>query len=84
MPKETQTTVTPPGREFAIPVDLLKTFNNDIRTLPHVNPSNGYIIFDRKMLVSVLRGNDVEKRMEVAKHLEKLGNVGGALVIMQQ
>jgi len=82
MPEETTKTVTPSDQEFAIPIDLLKTFTNDIRTYPIVKPNYGYIMFDREMLVSILRGNDVEKRMEVAKQLEKLGNAGGELVIM--
>jgi len=79
----TPMTVTPSGREFCIPVGLLKTFKNDVRRLPEIPHNNGYIIFDREMLISVLRGDDVKMRMEVANQLEKMGKVGGELLIVQ-
>ena len=73
---------TPPAREFVIPVDLLKAFKNDVRTIPQILPSNGWILFDRAMLVSILRGNDVAARTEMAKQLEKYGEAGGELVMI--
>jgi hypothetical protein len=84
MTNETDKTVTPSGKEFTIPIDLLKTFHTDVRMFPVVKPTNGYIIFDREMLISVLRSNDAVKQKEVATQLEKLGKAGGSLVIMQQ
>jgi hypothetical protein len=75
--------VTPPAaaREFVIPVDLLKMFKNDVRTKPHILPTNGWIVFDRAMLISILRGNDAVARTEMAKQLEKSGEAGGELVM---
>ena len=72
------------AREFVIPADLLRSFKNDIRTLPHVLPTNGWIVFDRAMLVSILRGNDVAARLDMAKQIEKYGEAGGELVMMNR
>ncbi len=72
------------SRDFKIPVDLLKTFKTDVRTLPHILPTNGWITFDRAMLLSVLRGNDAEARLGLAKAIEKFGENGGELVLMQR
>ncbi|HII79232.1 MAG TPA: hypothetical protein HA261_02240 [Methanosarcina sp.] len=84
MTKETKETMIPSSQEFVIPIDLLKTFKNDIRIFPPDPHPNGYITFDRDMLISVLEhGKDVE-RMELANSLKKMGDLGGELVIMQQ
>ena len=69
------------AKEFVIPVDLLKMFKNDVRTIPHILPTNGWIVFDRAMLISILRGNDAVARTEMAKQLEKYGEAGGELVM---
>lgn len=84
MPNETTKAVAPSTREFVIPLGLLKTFANDVRTIPAVTPNNGYIIFDKEMLISVLTGKDVEKRTELAKQLQNMGKAGGELIIMQR
>ena len=78
--EKSSTTGTP--KHFAVPVELLHTFNNEVRFVPHVLPANGWIIFDREMLVSVLRGNDVEARKKLADGIERLGKASGELVIM--
>ncbi len=70
------------SKEFVVPVELLQTFKKEVRFIPHVLPANGWIIFDRAMLVSVLRGNDAEARKKVADSIEGLGKAGGELVIM--
>jgi hypothetical protein len=71
------------SRKFAVPVGLLKLFKNDIRIFPIDPHPNGYITFDRDMLISILRSNDVEKQKELAKQIEIMGKAGGELVIMQ-
>ena len=76
-------TVTPSPKTFTIPADLLKTFSGDIRFFPVELHPNGYILFDRQMLISVLeRGTDVQRR-EMVSALKKLGTAGGELVVMQ-
>ena len=77
-------TVVSSAREFNIPLGLLKEFQADIRILPKIDHPAGYIMFDLPMLISVLRGKDVEKARELASELEKMGNRGGELVIMQR
>ncbi|GAB6269064.1 MAG: hypothetical protein PHW12_02050 [Smithella sp.] len=72
------------NKEFKIPVELLKAFKNDVRTIPHILPINGWIVFDRGMLISILRGEDKTARINLAKQLEKLGEQGGELIVMQQ
>ena len=69
--------------EFRIPLDLLKTFKSDVRTRPHVLPINGWIIFDREMLVAILRNGSVDERAKLAKDLEELGARGGELAIIE-
>lgn len=76
--------VAPSTREFAVPLSLLKTFQNDVRVMPRVDHPNGYITFDMGMLISVLRGKDVERAKALANELEKMGKAGGELVIMQR
>jgi hypothetical protein len=70
------------AKEFKIPIELLKAFRSDIRTLPHNLPHNGYIIFDHAMLISILRDNDAAARIELAKQLEKYAEAKGKLVMM--
>ncbi len=72
----------PNRKQFAVPVELLQTFQKEVRFIPHVLPANGWIIFDRAMLLSVLRGNDVEARKNLANDIENLAKAGGELVIM--
>ena len=81
---EKEKAVCPPTREFAVPLSLLKTFQTDIRVIPRMDHPNGYITFDMAMLISVLRGKDVEKAKVLANELEKMGKSGGELVIMQR
>ncbi|MFA5268081.1 MAG: hypothetical protein WC379_08910 [Methanoregula sp.] len=76
-------TVTLSPKQFTIPADLLKTFSGDIRFFPVELHPNGYILFDRKMLISVLeRGTDVQRK-EMVNALKKLGDAGAEMVIMQ-
>jgi len=80
--------VTKPGAparaEFAVPLALLQMFKRDVRVFSAEPHPNGYITFDREMLISILRSNDVEKQHELAKQIEVMGKVGGELVIMQR
>jgi hypothetical protein len=66
--------------EFRIPLDLLKHFTTDVRVLPQYNPTNGYIIFDKAMLLSVLRSDKLEVRQSFAKAIEAYK---GELVLME-
>jgi len=84
MPKETKAAVTPSRQEFTIPLDLLRTFKNDIRIFPLDPHPNGYIIFDREMLISVLEHGKDAERMELVKSLKRMNDFGGELVIMQR
>ncbi len=83
MQTETTTTATPSVREFVVPVELMKTFKADVRFLPHVLPINGWIIFDRAMLVAALRSNNPEERMNLATQIDKLGKIGGELILVE-
>lgn len=83
MQVENPAPVTQASRDFAVPVGLLRVFKNDIRRIPEIPHANGWIIFDKEMLVSVLRSNDVRERTELAKQLEMMGNAGGELMIVQ-
>ncbi len=78
MPSPTKTT---PG--FAVPADLLRKFSSEVRFIPSHLPTNGYIVFDRAMLLAVLRGEDVNARQALAKSIEALGKNGGELVVRQ-
>jgi hypothetical protein len=76
--------VTSPRKEFAIPLELLRAFRGDVRIFPIDPHPNGYITFDREMLISVLEhGNDAQ-RVELANALKKMAKAGGELVIMQK
>ncbi len=70
MENETEATAV---RQFAVPVNLLKMFKSDVRIFPPTPNPTGYITFDREMLISILRSNDVEKQKELAKQIEILG-----------
>jgi hypothetical protein len=71
-------------KEFCIPVDLLKTFQNEVRFVPGLGPHAGWITFDMKMLTTMLRSNDFKARAELAKGLEQFGAAGGELVMMDR
>lgn len=71
-------------KEFAMPVGMLKLYQNEMRYFPREEHPNGYITFDRRMLISILRSKDVEKQMELAKQIELLRNEGAELVIMKR
>lgn len=79
-----ETPTTPRPKFFTVPVDLVKTFKTDIRTIPNNLPHNGYIIFDRAMLAEILRGNDAEARHALAAQIDKLGAAGGELLIVAE
>ena len=69
---------------FTVPIDLLKSFRSDIRFIPAVHPTNGYILFDREMLKSILLSEDLQGRRDLARQLDDLYKAGGELVIMQR
>ncbi len=69
-------------KPFAVPAELLTQFKQDVRVIPQVLHPNGWIIFDRAMLVSVLRSNNEEARIKLANSLDKLGKTGGELMIV--
>ena len=70
-------------KEFTIPVELLKAFQSDVRTIASPLPNNGYIVFDRKMLTSMLLSGNVAARTQLAKQINRLGEAGGELVIVK-
>jgi hypothetical protein len=76
------TAATPP-RGFTVPADLLRQFTNEVRFIPTHLPTNGYIVFDRAMLLTVLRGDNKEARFALATSIEALGKADGELVVMQ-
>ena len=78
------TTASAKPQEFAIPVDLLKHFSNEVRFIPAHLPTNGYIVFDRAMLLAALRNEDPKVRQGLANSLEALGKSGGELVVLQR
>jgi hypothetical protein len=84
MENETKAAAAPSSKQFSVPVGLLKLYQNDLRFFPVDPHPNGYITFDRRMLISILRSKDVEKQMELAKQIENMRNAGTELVIMQQ
>ena len=69
-------------KEFKVPIELLKAFQNDVRTIPQHLPVNGWITFDLEMLTSVLRRGDPKAGVALAEKLEALKVAGGELVIM--
>ena len=71
------------SKAFAIPVDLLKSFKKEVRFVPRELPANGWIIFDRAMLISVLRSDNVKERQALAQQIQELGNAGGELVLIE-
>lgn len=68
--------------EFTIPVDLVKAFRTDVRFVPQHLPNNGYMVFDHAMLTSILLGDDVKARQNLARQLDELNRAGGQLVVM--
>jgi hypothetical protein len=84
MVNETKAVAAPSGKPFAVPVGLLKLFQNDMRVFPVDPHPNGYITFDRRMLISILRSKDVDKQLELAKQIEILRDAGAELVIMKK
>jgi hypothetical protein len=68
--------------EFKVPLDLLKAFHTDVRFIPNVLPINGWIIFDRAMLESILLSNDIEARKNLVKQLDKFYDAGGNLLMV--
>jgi hypothetical protein len=61
-----------PTQQLKIPVELLKAFQEDIRFIPNHLPVAGYITFDRAMLISILRSQDVAAKERFITALEKL------------
>ncbi|HEX7287405.1 MAG TPA: hypothetical protein VF532_14555 [Candidatus Angelobacter sp.] len=82
MKPESTTTTKTTIREFRVPIELLKVFKNDPRSLPHVIPSTGWITFDLDMLTSVLRHGNPQQREDLAKGVEALKLGGGNMVLM--
>jgi len=70
------------SKPFAVPLDLLKQFKSDVRTIPNNLPHNGYIVFDKAMLSQILREGSAKDRLELAKQIDKLGEAGGELTII--
>jgi hypothetical protein len=88
MPREGSTMAdqkaTAPTAEFKIPLELLKTFQSDVRFIP-VDPHHyGYITFDAAMLKAVLLSGDPAVRAKLAEQLDALNRAGGELVIMSR
>ena len=71
-------------KDFAMPIGMLKLYQNEMRYFPQEEHPNGYITFDRRMLISILRSKNVEKQMELAKQIELLRNDGAELVFMKR
>ena len=84
MVNETKAADAPSCQQFALPVGLLKLFQNDMRVFPIDPHPNGYITFDRRMLISILRSKDVDKQIELAKQIEIMRDAGTELVIMKR
>ena len=84
MGNETPVAVAKIKKEFVVPVGLLKLFQNDMRVFPVDPHPNGYITFDRRMLISILRSKDVEKQQELAKQIEIMRDAGVELVVMKR
>lgn len=83
MPTDKKKSVAQSAKQLVIPAELLKSFKGDIRIFPSEPHPNGYITFDKEMLISVLEhGTDMERR-ELVSSLKNLGKAGGELVILQ-
>ncbi len=76
-------TIVRQPREFAVPIELLKSFRNDVRVKPEIPHANGWIIFDHQMLVNILKEGDAKARAELAVQIEKMARAGGEMIIMQ-
>jgi hypothetical protein len=79
-----QTPVKVAAGGFSVPLDLLKHFKTDVRTIPNHLPTNGYIIFDHAMLSAVLRGKDEAARVELAKAIDKFAEAGGGFLMIER
>jgi hypothetical protein len=84
MEKETSGEAKPSAREFVIPVGLLKMFQGDVRIQPVNHHTTGYIMFDLEMLVSVLKEQDLDKRMALANQIQNFSKAGGNLIMLQR
>jgi hypothetical protein len=71
-------------KEFSIPADLLKTFHKELRFHPIDGSPYGYIMFDTKMLISILRTGDAKIRTQAAAELEGIMKTGANYVLMGQ
>lgn len=70
--------------QFKIPIELLKAFQSDVRFVPNVLPTNGWMIFDIGMLTSVLRRGDPKAGAALADQLEELTRSKAHLVIVAE
>ena len=71
------------GKEFTIPLDLIKSFQSDLRWVP-VNHHNGYIRFDSAMLERILLSDNPAERKQLVTQLRELGARGAQLVIVAE
>lgn len=78
-----ETTKTAPKKEFTVPLDLIKSFQSDLRWVP-VSHHNGYIRFDSEMLQRILLSDNVAERKQLVAHLKELSVRGGELVIVAE
>lgn len=80
--KEIPTTATPSCTtpEFAIPLDLMKSFKEDVRFASITLNTKGFILFDRAMLVDALLSSNVEERRSMAMTIK---NMKADLVIVE-
>jgi len=74
---------SPAAPGFKIPLDLIRSFQTDVRVLPQIAHNNGYITFDIDMLISVLRKSNVAEATKLASGLEALKAANGSLVIFE-
>jgi hypothetical protein len=72
-----------PKKEFTIPLDLIKSFQTDVRWVP-VTHHNGYIRFDSSMLQKILLSDNAADRKQLAAQLKELNVRGGQLVIVAE
>ena len=68
-------------REFTIPLDLIKSFQTDLRWVP-VTHHNGYIRFDTGMLQKILLSDNLAERQQLVAQLKELSARGAELVIV--
>ncbi|HVN20327.1 MAG TPA: hypothetical protein VMU05_16190 [Dongiaceae bacterium] len=75
---------TPIAKQFTIPIDVLKSFQHEVRFVPQLPHNNGYMILDMDMLISVLRRGDPKAAATLADNMEALKKSQAELVIMQK